>query len=55
MKGNDITIEMISEIADRYEYNDEQDRKNAIDAMNNAIFEETNIADLDAIAQKFSV
>lgn len=54
MRGDDVTIEMIVEIADRYEFADEQDRKSAIDAMNNAVYEETFLSDLDAIARKFS-
>lgn len=54
MRGEDVSIEMIEEIAQRYEYNDAQDYKSAIDAMNNAIFEVTYLSDLDAVARKFS-
>ncbi|HFP9201492.1 hypothetical protein WH835_11365 [Raoultella planticola] len=54
LRGDDITIEIITQITDCYEYADEQDRKAAIDAMNNAVYEETFLSDLDAIANKFS-
>lgn len=54
VSGDDVTIEVITEIADQYEYSDEQDRKSAIDAMNNAVYEETFLSDLDAIARNFS-
>ncbi|EOV9576586.1 hypothetical protein ACN5LO_004043 [Cronobacter sakazakii] len=54
MCGDDVTIEMIADIADRYEYADEQDRKNATDAMNNKVYEVTYLSDLDAIARKFA-
>lgn len=55
MSGEDVSIELLAEIADRYEYPDEQSKKAAVDAMNNAIYEETYLSDLDAIARKFSV
>ncbi len=55
MCGDDVSIEMIAEIADRYEYRDIQDYKSAIDTMNNAVYEVTYLSDLDAIARKFSV
>ncbi|MCI1034059.1 hypothetical protein [Raoultella terrigena] len=54
MRGDDITLEVITEIADRYEYPDQMSREHAIDAMNNAIYVETFLSDLDAIARKFS-
>ncbi|ELC4080741.1 hypothetical protein RJF76_003578 [Salmonella enterica] len=52
--GDDVTIEMICEIAGRYQYPDEMIRKRAIDAMNDAIYQTTYLSDLDAIARKFS-
>ncbi|HAT1665502.1 TPA: hypothetical protein I8Y34_004787 [Raoultella ornithinolytica] len=55
LRGDDITIEMITQIADRYEYSDEQDRKAAIDAMNNAVYEETFLSDLEAIAIRLAI
>ncbi len=55
MRGEDVSIEMITEIADRFEYQDIQDYKNAIDAMSNAVYEVTYLSDLDAIAKKFSI
>jgi len=55
MRGDDITIDMVVEIADRYEYADEMARQHAIDAINNAIYEETFLSDLDSVAKKLSV
>ncbi|HHS9765165.1 TPA: hypothetical protein ACTW94_000430 [Raoultella ornithinolytica] len=55
LRGDDITIELITQIADRYEYSDEQDRKAAIDAMNNAVYEETFLSDLEAIAIRLAI
>lgn len=55
MNGEEITIDLITEIVDRYEYADSMTREHAIDALNNAIYQETFISDLDAIARKFSV
>ncbi|HBU9773853.1 hypothetical protein ACEPRU_18015 [Raoultella ornithinolytica] len=55
LRGDDITIEMITQIADRYEYSDEQERKAAIDAMNNAVYEETFLSDLEAIAIRLAI
>lgn len=53
--GDDVYIELIAEIAGRYEYRDTQDYKKAIDAMNNAVYEVTYLSDLDAIAKKFAL
>ncbi|HAT2282258.1 TPA: hypothetical protein SBQ34_004996 [Raoultella ornithinolytica] len=55
LRGDDISTEMITQIADRYEYSDEQDRKAAIDAMNNAVYEETFLSDLEAIAIRLAI
>ncbi|PIK90752.1 hypothetical protein CFY86_08390 [Raoultella ornithinolytica] len=55
MNGDEITIDLITEIVDHYEYADSMTREHAIDAINNAIYQETFISDLDAIARKFSV
>ncbi|EBI1831456.1 hypothetical protein NI479_003156 [Salmonella enterica] len=52
--GDDVTTEMICEIAGRYQYPDEMIQKHVIDAMNNAIYQTTYLSDLDAIARKFS-
>lgn len=52
--GDDVSIELIAEIANRYDYHDIQDYKNAIDAMNNAVYEVTYLSDIDAIARKYS-
>lgn len=55
MNGDDITIDMITEIADRYEYEDNQQYRASIDAMNNSVFEEIYLSDLEAIAKRFSL
>ena len=55
MRGDDVDIEMVEDIANRYEYCDEQARKGAMDAINNAIYEETYLSDLDAIARRFAL
>ncbi|EDV5649296.1 hypothetical protein ZN41_003696 [Salmonella enterica subsp. enterica] len=55
MSGEDVTAEMIAEIADRYEFSDEQDRKAAIDEMNNAIYEVTYLSNLESIARKWAI
>ncbi|EEN7391623.1 hypothetical protein FVJ47_05580 [Salmonella enterica subsp. enterica serovar Telelkebir] len=54
MSGEDVTAEMIAEIADRYKFSDEQDRKAAIDEMNNAIYEVTYLSNLESIAKKWA-
>lgn len=54
MRGEDVTIEMIAEIAERYEFADEQNRKAAIDEMNNAVYEVTYLSDLESIAKKWA-
>ncbi|EBF8121273.1 hypothetical protein D5835_20435 [Salmonella enterica subsp. enterica serovar Aba] len=54
MSGEDVTTETIAEIADRYEFSDEQARKAAIDEMNNAIYEVTYLSNLESIATKWA-
>ncbi len=54
VNGEDVTTDVIDEIVNRYTYESEHDRKCAIDAVNNAIYEKTYLSDLDAIARKFS-
>ncbi|WP_249922446.1 hypothetical protein [Salmonella enterica] len=54
MCGDDVTLGIINQIADRYEYDDEQMRCAAIDAMNNAVYQETFLSDLDAVARKYA-
>ncbi|EBG0542773.1 hypothetical protein FIG92_11815 [Salmonella enterica subsp. enterica] len=54
MSGEDVTTETIAEIADRYEFSDEQDRKAAIDEMNNAIYGVTYLSNLESIATKWA-
>mgnify|MGYP005982800683 CR=1 FL=1 len=55
MCGDDVTIEMIAEIADVYEFSDEQYRKAAIDEMNNSVYEVTYMSNLESIARKWSM
>jgi plasmid maintenance system antidote protein VapI len=55
MRDEEITAEMLGDIANRHEYPDEQFRKAAIDAMNNAICGDTWLSDLDAIARRFAL
>ncbi|TKI02392.1 hypothetical protein [Martelella alba] len=54
VQGDDVSIELITEIASRYKYRDEQDYKSAIDAMNNAVYETTYLSDLEQIAINWS-
>ncbi|ECC1660261.1 TPA: hypothetical protein N2F43_004172 [Salmonella enterica] len=53
VRGDDVSIEMIAKIADRYEFSDEQDRRAAIDEMNNAVYEVTYLSNLESIAKKW--
>lgn len=53
MCGDDVTIEMIKEIANRYEFADEQNRKSAIDEMNNSVYSVRYISNLESIAIKW--
>lgn len=55
MCGDDVTIEMIAEIADVYEFSDEQYRQAAIDEMNNSVYEVTYMSNLESIARKWSM
>jgi hypothetical protein len=55
VNGESVTIEVIEEIVDRFEYVDEQQRKAAFDKCNNAVFEQTDLDELEAIAKPFSV
>lgn len=54
MNGEDVTIEMIAGIADKYEFDNDNIRSAAIDAMNNAVSAQTFLSDLEAIAQKWA-
>ncbi|HED5888878.1 TPA: hypothetical protein R5S02_004097 [Salmonella enterica] len=54
VRGDDVPIEMIAKIADRYEFADEQNRKAAIDEMNNAVYEVTYLSNLETIAKKWA-
>ena len=53
--GESITAEVVEMIVDQFEYEDEHYRKAAIDKVNNNIFAETDIDDLDSIAKSLSI
>ncbi|EEF9468816.1 hypothetical protein IQ508_000767 [Salmonella enterica] len=54
MSGDDIDVDIISNIVDEYEYSDEQYKKAAFDEINNAVCADTWLSDLDSIARKWS-
>ncbi|EIN1958854.1 hypothetical protein LOI60_000672 [Salmonella enterica] len=54
MSGDDIDVDIISNIVDGYEYSDEQYKKAAFDKINNAVCADTWLSDLDSIARKWS-
>ncbi|EBR9320805.1 hypothetical protein D5N88_26280, partial [Salmonella enterica subsp. enterica serovar Panama] len=54
MSGDDIDVDIISNIVDGYEYSDEQYKKAAFDEINNAVCVDTWLSDLDSIAHKWS-
>ncbi|HHS9647436.1 TPA: hypothetical protein ACTW3N_001588 [Klebsiella oxytoca] len=49
-----ITSDLIATIASQYDYACKKDYKSAIEAMQNAVLDETYLSDLSAIAQRFS-
>lgn len=53
--GDQLSVDVISDIASRYDYHDEQDKKSAIDEMNNAVYEVTHLSDIEQIAKNWSV
>jgi len=54
VNGDRVTEDVISSVVDKFEYRDEQDKKAAIDAVNNAIYETTWMSDLEQVAKKWS-
>ncbi|OHF67752.1 hypothetical protein [Salmonella enterica] len=54
MSGDDVDVDIISNIVDGYEYSDEQYKKTAFDEINNAVCADTWLSDLDSIARKWS-
>lgn len=54
VSGDDVTDEVLADIADRYTYSDDQYRKAAIDEMNNSIYPETYLSNLETIAKKWA-
>lgn len=53
ISGDLITSDVVNGIVSRFNYADEQARKAAIDAVNNAVYEVTYLSDLHQIASKF--
>lgn len=54
VKGNTITTDVIVQIVNKYVYADEQAKKSATDAVNNAIHAETDLDELSEIALSYS-
>lgn len=54
VSGDDINTDVIERIVDCYEYTDEQERKSAIDAINNAIYETTYLSNLHQVARNIA-
>ncbi|UUL16856.1 hypothetical protein [Escherichia albertii] len=54
VSGDSIDVATIERIVDSYKYADEQERKSAIDAVNNAICETTYLSNLYQIAQNIA-
>lgn len=54
VSGDSIDVATIEHIVDSCEYADEQERKSAIDAVNNAICETTYLSNLYQIAQNIA-
>lgn len=54
LQRESITLDLIVTIADQYDYVCKKDYKAAIEAMQNAVLDETYLSDLAAIAQRFS-
>ncbi|MDD8372785.1 hypothetical protein LAW74_24300 [Escherichia coli] len=52
--GDDVDCDTIERIVDCYEYADEQERKSAIDAINNAVCETTYLSNLHQIAKNIA-
>ncbi|WP_035415899.1 hypothetical protein [Ferrimonas kyonanensis] len=55
VSGDTVTVAVLGEIASRFEYADSDHKKAAIDKMNNAIYAETDLDELEAIAKSYSV
>ncbi|MGQ3774132.1 hypothetical protein ACUBKE_00710 [Klebsiella quasipneumoniae subsp. similipneumoniae] len=49
-----ITSDLIVTIANQYDYACKKDYKSAVEAMQNAVLDDTYLSDLAAIAQRFS-
>lgn len=55
LQRKSITPDLIERIANQYDYACQKDYKSAIEAMHNAVFDETYLSDLAAVALRFSL
>lgn len=55
VSGDDVSPKLLSEIVDKFEYRDEQDRKSAFDAINNSVYAESWLSDLEETAKRFAI
>lgn len=54
VNGETVTVEVIEEIVNEFDFADEQYRKAAIDKINDSIYEETDLDELREIAEEYS-
>ncbi|MBZ7304680.1 hypothetical protein [Klebsiella oxytoca] len=54
LQRESITSDLIVTIAKQYDYACQEDYQSAVEAMKNAVLDETYLSDLAAIAQRFS-
>lgn len=55
LQRKSITPDLIERIANQYDYACQKDYKSAIEAMQNAVFDETYLSGLAAVALRFSL
>ncbi|PJX56194.1 hypothetical protein CWM63_27340 [Klebsiella sp. F-Nf9] len=55
LQRKSITSDLIERIANQYDYACQKYYKSAIEAMQNAVFDETYLSDLAAVALRFSL
>ena len=54
-RGSAISIEMISNIVDSFEYETEDDRQKALELCHRNIYDETRLDDLRKMAQRYAI
>tara|TARA_X000001388_G_scaffold52616_3_gene38337 strand:- start:7344 stop:7790 length:447 start_codon:yes stop_codon:yes gene_type:complete len=54
VNGNTVTTDIIEQIVDKFVYTDEQEQKAASNAVNNAIYSETDLDELSDIALSYA-